>query len=203
MELTKYAHACVVLEKNGSTIVIDPGTFTPEAADLVAAASAVLVTHDHFDHFDPKAFDNETPVYGPASVIDQLGRGTVVTAGESLEIAGFDVAVYGDKHAIIWGTTPDAANAAFLVDATVYHPGDSYSVPGVPVDTLLVATSGPWTKLGEAVDFVRAVAPRQSIQIHEAMASEAGQQSAARFLGEEGFGGVPFTILPIHESITL
>ncbi|CAN5202506.1 MBL fold metallo-hydrolase [soil metagenome] len=203
MELTKYAHACVVLEKDGERIVIDPGNFTPEAADLIAAAAAVLVTHDHADHFDIAAFTSDTPVYGPASVIDQLGRGTAVTAGDTFEVAGFEVAVYGDKHAIIWDTMPDAANATYLVDATVYHPGDSYSVPGVAVDTLLLPTSGPWAKLGDAIDFVRAIAPRQSIQIHELMASELGQNSAARMLGADGFGAAPFIILPVGQSVTL
>ncbi len=203
MELTKYAHACVVLEKNGTTLVIDPGNYTPEAADLIAAASAVLVTHDHADHFDIAAFSGDAPVYGPASVVGALGRGTVVAAGDTFAAAGFEIQVYGDKHAIIWGAIPDAANATYLVDGKVYHPGDSYSAPGVPVDTLLLPTSGPWAKLGEAVDFVHAVAPRQSIQIHELLASELGQNAAGRFLGVEGVGGVPFISLPVGESITI
>jgi hypothetical protein len=40
-------------------------------------------------------------------------------------------------------------------------------VPGRPVDVLAVATDGPWLKLGEAVDYVRAIAPRAAIPIHE------------------------------------
>lgn len=52
MLLTKHAHACVTLAKDDARIVIDPGAFTPDAADAVAAAEAVLITHEHFDHFD-------------------------------------------------------------------------------------------------------------------------------------------------------
>ena len=41
------------------------------------------------------------------------------------------------------------------------------------------------------------------MQIHEAMLSELGQQSAARFLGPDGLGPVPVLILPAGETITL
>lgn len=32
MRLTKYGHSCVVLEKDGRRIVLDPGGLTPEDA---------------------------------------------------------------------------------------------------------------------------------------------------------------------------
>ncbi|UBU08804.1 MBL fold metallo-hydrolase [Nonomuraea gerenzanensis] len=49
MLLTKFGHACVRVEKDGRRLVIDPGGLTePQALD---GADAVLVTHEHFDHF--------------------------------------------------------------------------------------------------------------------------------------------------------
>jgi hypothetical protein len=44
MQLTKHAYACVTLSKDGARIVIDPGTFTPDAADAVAEAEVVLMS---------------------------------------------------------------------------------------------------------------------------------------------------------------
>ncbi|WP_205623083.1 MBL fold metallo-hydrolase [Sciscionella marina] len=52
MRITKFGHACVRVEKNGQAIVIDPGVMTTEP-DVLAGVEAVLVTHEHFDHFDP------------------------------------------------------------------------------------------------------------------------------------------------------
>ena len=52
MQLTKHAHSCVTLAKDEARIVIDPGMFTGEAAQAVAEADAVLITHEHPDHFD-------------------------------------------------------------------------------------------------------------------------------------------------------
>ncbi|QCR42376.1 MBL fold metallo-hydrolase [Curtobacterium sp. SGAir0471] len=213
MQLTKYNHATVVLEQDGTTLVLDPGAFTPEAADLVRSATAVLVTHEHFDHLDVDAVragldaNPELVVRGPRPVVDQLGdhdgRVVAVGAGDTFSVGAFDVRVFGEQHAVIHRDVPVIPNVGYLVDGTVFHPGDAYLVPGVPVPTLLLPTSGPWTHTAEAVDYVREVQPERVVQIHEAMLSELGQQSTARFLGPDVLGTVPVTILASGESITV
>jgi hypothetical protein len=60
----------------------------------------------------------------------------------------------------------------------------------VAVQTLLLPTSGPWTKFGEGADFVRAVRPERVVQIHELMLSDLGQNSAAMILGDKGLTGI-------------
>ena len=46
MRFTKLGHSCVRLEKDGAVVVIDPGGRSA-AADALAGAAAVLVTHEH------------------------------------------------------------------------------------------------------------------------------------------------------------
>ncbi|MGW1030503.1 MBL fold metallo-hydrolase [Streptomyces sp. NPDC002577] len=213
MQLIKHAHACVSLVKDGGRIVIDPGTFTPDAKEAVAAAEAVLITHEHFDHFDEdliaQALDArpDLRVYGPAGVVERWsarrGQVTAVAAGDSVTVAGFDVAVFGDLHAAIHRDIPRVSNVGYLVEDRLYHPGDAYHVPPTPVGTLLLPTSGPWTKLGEAADYVREVAPKRLIQIHEIMLSQTGQQSMARFLSPEALSAVPLAIVPAGDTITV
>ncbi|RLP77511.1 MBL fold metallo-hydrolase [Mycetocola tolaasinivorans] len=213
MELTKYAHATVTLEKDGHELLIDPGTFTTNIDELLAGADAVLITHEHGDHFDKDrilaALETrpDLPIYAPAQVTAQLPEGSgnihTVAAGFSGTIAGFSIEVFGETHALIHALIPQIDNVGFLIDGTVFHPGDAYLVPGVPVDTLLVPTSGPWAKLGEAIDYVREVAPKQSVQIHDLLLSEPGRQMSGYMLGNDDLTGVPFTTLAEGESLSV
>lgn len=213
MELTKHAHACVTIAKNGGHLLIDPGTVTPNAAELVAGTEMILITHQHFDHFDEEmiaaALDArpELKVYGPAVAVGRLpareGQVIAVADGDRFTAEGFDVAVFGDLHAPIHHDIPQIANVGFLIDGRLYHPGDAYHVPPVPVSTLLLPTSGPWTKVGEAADYVRAVTPHQVVQIHEIMLSEVGQRSMAMFLSPGMLTSVPLTVVPVGDTITV
>src|ERR1700678_2887217 len=213
MELTKHTHACVTLDKEGSRLLLDPGTFTLNAAELAASAGTILITHEHFDHFDEEAIAvalearPELRVYGPAAVVDRwqarAGQVTAVAEGDRFDADGFAVAVFGSLHAAIHQDIPQVANVGYLIDGDVYHPGDSYHVPPARVTTLLVPTSGPWTKLGEAVDFVRALSPERAVQIHEIMLSEIGQQSTAMFLSPKMLTDASLTIVPVGDTITV
>ena len=210
MDLTKHAHACVTLTEGGRTLLLDPGTLTPGVADLLAAADAVLVTHGHPDHVDADALTAELArrpeltVHAPADVVETLGAGTAVTAGEEFTVAGFAVRVVGSgRHALIHADVPVPANVGYVVGGDVYHPGDSYDVPGVPVTTLLLPVSGPWTRMGAAVDFVRAVAPQRSVPVHELMLSELGQGFAANLAGPDGLTTVPVVRLAVGETLSL
>jgi L-ascorbate metabolism protein UlaG (beta-lactamase superfamily) len=192
---------------------VDPGTFTPDADELVADAAAVLITHEHPDHFDEEVIAraitarSDLKVYGPAVVVERWhggpGQVTAVAHGDHLEVAGFDVAVDGHLHAPIHRDIPRVTNVGYVIDGNLYHPGDAYHVPDARIETLLLPTSGPWTKLAEAVDFVRAVAPDRVVQIHELMLSDLGQQSMARFLNPDMLSAVPLTILAVGESVTI
>ncbi|MGW2831823.1 MBL fold metallo-hydrolase [Streptomyces sp. NPDC001286] len=214
MKLTKHAHACVTVENDDTRLVIDPGTFTPDAADAVARAHAVLITHEHFDHFDEElvaaALETQPDlhVYGTKAVAATLGgrggRVHAVAAGDTVTIGSITATVHGHRHAPIHADIPCPDNVGYLLDdGALYHPGDAYFAPDAPVHTLLLPTSGPWTKLGEAADYVRAVKPERIIQIHELMLSELGQHSTANLLGEKGLTGIPITRLEPGTTITL
>ena len=51
MKITKFEHACLVIEDNGKQIVIDPGVFSKSLA-TDEKYDAAVVTHVHGDHLD-------------------------------------------------------------------------------------------------------------------------------------------------------
>jgi len=183
MRLTKFTHACVRIERDGAVLVIDPGTFTELAA--LDGVDAVLISHEHVDHLDlDKLADAlgkrpSVTVYTHPDVVPKLaaldGVVTAVTSGEDFSAAGFAIRAYGGWHARIHADIPSVANLGFLVEESIYHPGDSFDIPeGAQVETLFVPVSGPWLKLSESVDFVRAIAPRRAYALHDCLLSEAG-----------------------------
>jgi L-ascorbate metabolism protein UlaG (beta-lactamase superfamily) len=181
--LTKYSHACVRIERDGAVLVIDPGVFSERAA--LDGVDAVLITHEHLDHLDVNMLADalgsrpSATVYTHPAVVPHLdalaGAVTTVDPGEAFSAAGFAVRAYGGWHAVIHPDLPPVANLGFLVEDSVYHPGDSFDVPqGASVQTLFLPISAPWLKLSEVVDFVRAVAPRRAFALHECLLSDAG-----------------------------
>jgi hypothetical protein len=42
-----------------------------------------------------------------------------------------------------------------LIDESIYHPSDSFTVPPVPVGTLLIPIHAPWSKVSEVLDFTK------------------------------------------------
>lgn len=213
MELTKHEHACVVAKKDGTSIVIDPGAFSPAAAEIISGADVILLTHEHVDHVNEAAINAaladrpDLRVYAPGELGGMFAthpdQFTAVAAGDELKLGSFVVTVHGGEHAVIHPSIPGCANVGFLLDGTVYHPGDDYYVPEVPVTTLLLPTSGPWMKFSEAIDYVRAVQPQQVVEIHDMLLSEIGHQLSGMLLGEQGPTGLPLTVIPAGQSLSI
>ena len=96
-------------------------------------------------------------------------------------------------------------NVGVLINEMLYYPGDSYTVPdGVAVDTLAAPVGAPWLKIGEAMDFVLAVAPKRAFATHEMTLSAAGKALGSDRLkwATEQADGVWFALTP-GESLDL
>ncbi|WSF15929.1 MBL fold metallo-hydrolase [Streptomyces sp. NBC_01353] len=195
VKLTKKSHSCVRLEKDGRTLVIDPGGFSEE--DSALGADVLLVTHEHADHFDEdrlRAGLESNPaaqIWTLRSVAEKLsaafpGRVHTVGHGDTFSAAGFDVQVHGELHAVIHPDIPRITNVGFLVDGSVFHPGDALTVPDHPVDTLMLPVMAPWSKISEVIDYVREVKPRRAIDVHDALLTDLARPIYDRQIGALG-----------------
>ena len=183
MRITKFGHACVRVEHDGVTVVLDPGVFTD--LEAVDGADAVLITHEHADHVTTDHLRaTDAPIWTIAAVAESIRRDapdvaervTVVAPEESFDV-GLPVRAVGELHAVIHPEMKRFDNSGYVLtlgEQKVYHPGDALTAPGEAVDLLLVPVCAPWMKASEGVDFARAVKAPRNLAIHDRVYSEAG-----------------------------
>lgn len=183
MKLTKYEHACFTLEKDGKLLVVDPGVLTT-SLDSPENVVAIVVTHEHADHFDPNALgaliahNPDAVIYAHRAITKQLG-GILLTrtvkAGDAVAAGPFRLEFFGGEHAVIHPDIPLVANLGVMINDTVYYPGDSFTLPNKPVDTLALPVGAPWLKISETFDFLVAIRPRFAFPTHDGVLSDFGK----------------------------
>ncbi len=211
MNVTKYEHSCMVVAKGPARLVIDPGSFLaslPETSGVVA----IVITHEHADHLSPDRvrglleMNPGIPIYGPQGVADAAAASGiqvhVVEAGDTVEAEPFTLRFFGGRHNVIHSSIPVVDNLGVLVDDAFYYGGDSYTEPGVPVELLAAPIGAPWLKIGDAMDYVLAVAPRQAFPVHDMTLSVAGKSMASdRLKWATEQGGGSYAVLEPGESL--
>lgn len=210
MEVTKLEHACQVVTEGTARLVLDPGGFTRPVD--VTGVVAVVVTHEHPDHVTPdqvrRILDGSpgAVVIGPAGVaraLDGVVAVDVVTAGDRRTVGPFDLTFHGTRHNVIHSSVPVVDNTGVLVNGRLFHPGDSYTVPDVPVEVLAAPVGAPWLKVAEMMDYVLAVAPRRAYPVHEATLSDVGLDMHTGRLREAVETSGSLVVLQPGESFTI
>jgi L-ascorbate metabolism protein UlaG (beta-lactamase superfamily) len=205
MKLTKFEHACLVLSSGAENVVVDPGGFTLPLTDLDGVV-AIVITHEHADHWTAEHLDRllarnpDAAIFAPAAEY----RIDVVSSGDKRTAGSFRFEFFGEKHAVIHSSIPIVDNVGVLINETIYYAGDSFTVPGVEIDTLAVPIGAPWLKVSEAMDYVTAVKPRKSFPTHEMVLSVIGKNMVnARIEAVTAAGGGEFFPLEPGESLDL
>ncbi len=178
MDLTHFGHSCLLAELGVARILFDPGNFS-HGFEGITGLSAILVTHQHPDHADPQRLPalveaNPTAaLYADPQTAAQLGgQWRAVSPGDTFTVDGLTIRAGGGRHAVIHPEIPVIDNISYLVGddehpAKLMHPGDALYVPDEPVQVLATPAAAPWMKISEAVDYLRAVAPRHAVPIHQ------------------------------------
>lgn len=184
MKITKYGHACLLVEEGEAKILLDPGVWnpTPEAEGI----DAVLITHEHQDHIDIEQLNAVLSRNKGAIVYTHEAVGalltdarisyTAIAEGEVIDVRGVSIQSFGHDHAAIYGPSP-CRNSGYLIASRLYVPGDAlHDVPNKAVEILALPTGAPWMKLAEAIDYAKKVNPRVVFPIHDALYTEEVQR---------------------------
>jgi len=153
--------------RNGKTILIDP-YFSGNrlAPKYEGTPNLILVTHEHFDHFDSKFISG----YGCTVVCPQTCKArnaNFVKIGKKKNVEGINVEVVSALH------PQSKYSVGYVVEFAgqrIYHTGDTYLEgvkPLANVDIMLVPIGGNFTmNASEAVRALKVINPKLAIPMH-------------------------------------
>lgn len=182
MLITHLGHSCVLVEAAGTRVLFDPGNFS-DAWHQVVDLDAIVVTHQHPDHFDTEkapgliAANPGARVLMEPSVYEKTNRGESLPAGREVEVGSVKLIGVGGLHAVIHADIPRIGNVGVVLEADgkrFFHPGDSLDTAPEDIDVLAVPAYGPWAAMKETIDFVRSVGAPHAFCIHEGLLNERG-----------------------------
>ena len=189
MKITKFGHACFVVEVEGESLIVDPGEYS---IDLVIPDNVIgiVITHEHADHFSNNLLRNifeknsATVVIAHPDVVTKLNefKTEAVNANNELTIGGFNLEFFGGQHAIIANDWPIFANLGVMINNQLYYPGDSFTIPNQPVEILALPIAAPWLKISESIEFLQAVKPKLTFPTHDAILSDIGKAIVDRMI---------------------
>jgi L-ascorbate metabolism protein UlaG (beta-lactamase superfamily) len=156
------------------TIYIDPWKIPATLRD----GDIILLSHDHHDHFSPydikKIAKEPWNVYGPASVIKELGTGTILNPGDSAVEGNISIKATPSYTINKLFHLKDKNWVGFYIiidDIKIYYAGDSDFIPEMldlePVDIALLPVGGKFTmNAEEASAAANKIFPATAIPYH-------------------------------------
>ena len=177
MKITKLGHCCLLIETKGKRILTDPGSYTVEAHSKLTDIDYVFFTHEHQDHYHLESLrfilenNPNVIIYSNNSVSEVLDKESIkhnlVNNGGSVTLGEISIVGIGEKHAQMHSSIPLSSNLGFFIDNKLWYPGDAFTDPERSIEILALPVSGPWMKLGEALDYAIKLKPQKAFPVHD------------------------------------
>ena len=176
MKITKFGHACLLVEEQGVRFLIDPGNYSAEQ-NYVENIDVVLITHEHQDHVFMDSLKEILKNNTKAKVITNTAVGellkkedlsfTVLEDGQSVNERGVLVEAFGNDHALIYKGIHVAQNTGYFIGNKFFYPGDAFTNPGKHIEILALPVVAPWMAVKEGIDYALTLKPEICLPVHD------------------------------------
>jgi L-ascorbate metabolism protein UlaG (beta-lactamase superfamily) len=173
-------HSAIRFEFKGKQYYVDPAGEAPW--DKMPKADAILITHEHFDHLNPKVINrikkDSTLIFANASSVKEAGFGQVIEVGQSrkvLDITVQAVPAYNltaERLRFHPKARKDNGYVLTFGDKRIYVAGDTEGTPEMKalkdIDVAFLPINLPYTMPPkEAADAARAFKPKILYPYHQ------------------------------------
>lgn len=157
-------HSSLIFIFKGAYFYIDPVSEYGHYSDY-PKADAILVTHEHFDHLDPKVIDilsnSSTRIVVSGSTRAKLGKGELLEHGAQLQIAGLGITAVPAYNVTVGRTNyhpkgrHDNGYIISIGELRIYIAGDTEPIPEMGnfgrIDIAFLPMNQPYTMTPEQV----------------------------------------------------
>jgi len=198
-------HSAIRFEFKGKQYYVDPAGEAPW--DKMPKADAILITHEHFDHLNPKVINrikkDSTLIFANASSVKEAGFGQVIEVGQSrkvLDITVQAVPAYNltaERLRFHPKARKDNGYVLTFGDKRIYVAGDTEGTPEMKalkdIDVAFLPINLPYTMPPkEAADAARAFKPKILYPYHQ---GQSDPNEVKKLLADEK--GIEVRVLPL------
>lgn len=170
MKITKFVHACLLVETPERVTLFDPGVYSISSFDFdnLAKLDDIVITHVHPDHCSPEfikklltKFPDVRITTSPeaVTVLKEQGITAITEASEG-------IVLFDSPHEKIFPVYPHPEEIGVHYLDQLTHPGDNQSFTETKA-VLALPVTGPWGSVVHAVDTAMGLKPKYIVPIHD------------------------------------
>jgi L-ascorbate metabolism protein UlaG (beta-lactamase superfamily) len=187
MKVSKYIHACLLVEEQGEKLLFDPGKFSfiegRVQPEQFRGVSTLVLTHAHPDHLDFDALrvllreNAGLRIYANSQAFRQMrddGIEATIFEEGTRTLGGFTLEAISARHEKILGS-PAPQNTAWMVNGKLLITGDSFDsslFAYTGVELAAVPVMAPYLTEVRVATFVEKLAPKQLLPMHDGYAKD-------------------------------